>query len=283
MIQLATARERLKLFLEKTSLVAKKTLGQNFLVSDRVITKIIEAAAATPCDQLIEVGPGPGALTDYLVQIQPNYTAIEMDSLAVKHWQSLNLNIIEGDALRLDWNKIYQGENILFVSNLPYQISSSIVIERSIEESKLQNMILMFQKEVAQRIRAQHQTEAYGMLSVVAQAFWKIETVCEAGPGDFNPAPKIASRVLKFHKLPTDLPRLPFFKYLKMAFIQRRKVLRTNLKSWLTQNNITTEQLLKWFADHGYTESVRAEEISVIDHQKLFRDLKMNDLKKVEA
>jgi 16S rRNA (adenine1518-N6/adenine1519-N6)-dimethyltransferase len=258
MIQLKSAKERLHDRRIELSHTAKKSLGQNFLVSDHVVKKIIEAAKATKIDNIVEVGPGLGALTDFLIHNHTHYTAIEMDHDLSAYWVQRGLSVIQGDALRIDWSNLTAQ---LFVSNLPYQISSSIVIDRSVESYKIETMILMFQKEVAQRIRAKEQTEHYGMLSVIAQEFWNIETVCDAGPKDFDPPPKIASRVLKFQKRVSDLGheienRNKYLQFVKMCFQQRRRILKSNLP------NAMTEKLMKWLASGGLSDKVRVEELS---------------------
>ena len=168
---------------------------------------------------MVEIGPGLGALTDILIQSDFKYQAIELDKSLFDYWKEQGLDIINEDALRINWSTI-QAETL--VSNLPYQISSSIVIDRSVEPCNIQSMVLMFQKEVAQRIRAQAKTDAYGLLSVIAQEFWNIETVCDAGPKDFSPPPKVASRVLKFSLKPNDIEnRSHYLRFVKMCFQQR--------------------------------------------------------------
>ena len=170
-----------------------------------------------------------------------------------------------GDALRLDWS---QFDADILVSNLPYQISSSIVIEKSLEPFGLKYMILMFQKEVAQRIRALPQTEHYGMLSVIAQEFWKMETVCDAGPRDFSPPPKIASRVLQFTRVESDiLDRKKYLNFIKQCFHQRRRILRSNLPSKYS------EAVTQWLIENKLSEKARAEELSPIQLKKLYFSL----------
>ena len=178
-----------------------------------------------------------------------------MDHSIAKYWSENNkLKVIEGDALQIDWSKF---EAKLFVSNLPYQISSSIVIERSMLPYKIETMILMFQKEVAQRLRAKEQTEHYGMLSVMAQEFWIIDTVCDAGPKDFDPPPKIASRVLRFQKKQSQVvDRAGYLQFIKMCFQQRRRILKSNLP------NTMTEKLMNWIENEKLSDKVRVEEIS---------------------
>lgn len=248
---------------------ANKALGQNFLVSDHVINKIVEATeAALPKlkkKSLIEIGPGLGAITDLLTKLGCSYQAIELDYSLFSYWQNAGLKVTHGDALQLDWSDF---DSDILVSNLPYQISSSIVIEKSLEPFGLECMILMFQKEVAQRIRAVPQTEHYGMLSIIAQEFWTMETVCDAGPRDFSPPPKIASRVLQFARKESDvLDRKKYLNFVKQCFHQRRRILRSNLP--LKYSTMVTQ----WLIDNKLSEKARAEELSPVQLKKLYFSL----------
>ncbi len=240
----------------------KRSLGQNFLVSDGVIDKIIQAVNEENPTQLLEIGPGLGALTDLLKEKYRQYTLIELDKSLVEYWINQQMNVIEGDALQIDWGKIKYD---VLVSNLPYQISSSIVIDRSLDHEQCRSMILMFQKEVAQRIRALPKTEDYGMLSVIAQEFWTIKTVCDAGPRDFSPAPKVASRVLKFHKKESDIQfKDKYLAFVKTCFKQRRRILKSNLQAG------QTETFLKWVEINKVSGKVRVEELSPIQIKNLY-------------
>ncbi len=262
MKNLKSARERLSERIQFLHHEAKKSLGQNFLVSDHVIQKIIEAAKVTNENNLIEIGPGLGALTDFLVIQHTNYTAIEMDHKLSEYWKDQGLSVVEGDALKIDWSNLTAK---LLVSNLPYQISSSIVIDRCIQPFQIETMILMFQKEVAQRLRAKQQTPEYGMLSVIAQEFWDIETVCDAGPKDFDPPPKIASRVLKFKARATDVTdRAGYLLFVKSCFQQRRRILKSNLPAAMT------EKLMKWIEIKKLSDKVRVEELSPVQIRDLY-------------
>lgn len=260
---MSTARERLKVVQEALGIEAKKSLGQNFLVSDVVIERIINKAREFAPETLIEVGPGPGALTHFLREMTANFRVIELDHVLAEFWRAQGLDVIEGDALQLDWQQFYgkPGKKVL-VSNLPYQISSSIVIDRCLDAGGLDHMVLMFQKEVAQRIAATAQTDAYGLLTVIAQTFWKTEKVTEAGPGDFDPAPRVASRVLAFTRKPAVLTKpASFLSFVKAAFAQRRKLLKKNLSVFYSQKNITEAQLVGWLSEMGFKETVRGEEL----------------------
>lgn len=264
-----TALERLEKRQNELALVAKRSLGQNFLVSDAVINKIISAVEDFTPKSLIEIGPGCGALTDLLLPRYPDMKLIELDRGLASFWRAQGAEVIEGDALRIDWN--FSSESVL-VSNLPYQISSSLVIERSVMGAQLRGMVLMFQKEVAQRIRAQTQTEHYGMLSVVAQEFWQIETVCDAGSREFKPAPKVSSRVLKFTAKTSSIADRPhYLRFVKSCFQQRRRVLSTNLAAWGQGCDLTRFSV--WIENHKKSDKIRAEELSVPELNSLYHFL----------
>lgn len=254
--------DRLKVTLAELGIEPKKSLGQNFLVSDVVIGKIIAAAERTKPGFMIEIGPGPGALTYHLQNLTKNYQLIELDREISKYWRDKGLNLIEADALQLDWSPFFkEARPLTLVSNLPYQISSSLVIDRSLDAEPLDHMVLMFQKEVAQRIRARHGDELYGMLSVVAQSFWKMETVTEAGPGDFFPPPKVASRVLSFEKKPSPVAdKKKYFQFVKAAFLHPRKLMASNLMERLP---ITKERSMEILKSLKLPEKARAGELTV--------------------
>jgi 16S rRNA (adenine1518-N6/adenine1519-N6)-dimethyltransferase len=264
-----TAQERLKKRMAELNHSANKALGQNFLVSDHVIYKIIEATeiclSSLEKKSLIEIGPGLGAITDLLTQLKCQYQAIELDQSLFNYWRNNGIKVYHGDALQIDWSGF---DSTILVSNLPYQISSSLVIEKSLEPFELKYMILMFQKEVAQRIRALPQTEHYGMLSVIAQEFWKIETVCDAGPRDFSPPPKIASRVLQFNRIKSDIvDSKKYLTFVKQCFHQRRRILRSNLPSKYST------AVTQWLIENKLSEKARAEELSPLQFKKLYFSL----------
>ncbi len=266
-MSLPLAKDRLKQRMDELSHYTKKALGQNFLVSDTVIGRIIQAVDDEKPEKLLEIGPGLGALTDLLIEKYGRYQLIELDSSLVKFWEGQkNMPVMECDALQADWTKI---DYDVLVSNLPYQISSSIVIDRSIDEKPCRAMVLMFQKEVAQRIRAKHQTEDYGLLTVIAQEFWDISMVSEAGPRDFNPAPRVASRVLKFKRKESPITDgKAYLKFVKTCFQQRRRILKSNLESSMH------EPLLAWLEKNKLSDKVRVEELSPLQIRDLYFHLK---------
>tara|TARA_B110001454_G_scaffold219111_1_gene250050 strand:- start:53635 stop:54450 length:816 start_codon:yes stop_codon:yes gene_type:complete len=267
-----TVKERLDLFFSKFPVEAKKALGQNFLVSDYAVTKMISSLKEFKFENLIEIGPGPGALTDVLKTLTPNFRVLELDNFFHEYWVGQGLPAIHTDALRWNWKEeVLDPQSTVLISNLPYQISSAIVIDRSMDEVPLQAMILMFQKEVAQKIRMKSKTSEFGLLSVVAQVFWDIETVCDLSPRDFLPAPKVASRVLCFRSKKTDIQdKKAFLVFCKAGFAQKRKLLKKNL---LTLNQMDTQKIIASFQNLNLNETSRAEELSPAQWVALYKDL----------
>ncbi len=281
-------RSQLLSRLQEISAGPKRSLGQNFLVADHVIEKIIAASAeglapgesSSLRDQhqgfqaLIEIGPGLGALTDELRKLGAKLTLIELDAKFAEYWRARGLNVVEADALRIDWLKLLdeQPQPVRLVSNLPYQIAASLVIELSLlpEQAGLESMILMFQKEVAQRIVARESSEHYGLLSVIAQVFWQVRTVSEAGPGDFHPPPRVASRVLAFQRRrPAELSAedaVRFLKFVKLAYSQRRKRLLKNLGD--PQGAVAALEAM------GFDDNARIEQLSPEQVLALFRAIR---------
>jgi 16S rRNA (adenine1518-N6/adenine1519-N6)-dimethyltransferase len=264
----------------------KKSLGQNFLISEIVINKIISKVEQQKAKKLIEVGPGLGALTESLLSLGLPLTVLELDSVFAEEWRkraielgvaksdrsseslmasTSQLEIAECDALRWEsWGTLPEAEATVLVSNLPYQISSSIVIDRSIEKPFIKAMVLMFQKEVAQRIMARHKTESYGLLSVIAQTFWDVEKLVDAGPKDFFPPPQIASRVLYFKRKDTPIvdPKR-YLKWVKAGFAHRRKLLKSNLGAVIRDPEILIEKM-------SLNPQCRAEELTVAQWIELY-------------
>lgn len=254
--------------LESMGLSPKKSLGQNFLVSKGAIVKITQAVSALNPEFLVEVGPGLGSLTESLLKLEKPLKLLELDRAFSQHWRDRKLDVIEGDALKWDWNLLKNTEKTVLVSNLPYQISSSIVIDRSIQEKPLKGMVLMFQKEVAERLMAKPKSDAYGFLSVIAQNYWTVSFVLEAGPNDFYPPPRVASRVLSFSPR-TDFTgqKKEFLKVVKAGFAQRRKYLISNLK--VLSGKAIDNNLRVIFDDLKLSHQVRAEELSVNQWREL--------------
>lgn len=286
-----SAKSRLDKFLSEHPHYANKALGQNFLVNDLVIEKMIKALQSLEPQHVIEVGPGPGALTDHLLEMKNfKLTLIELDPHLASVWRERGAEIQEADALKFDWQQLKDLPEKVLISNLPYQISSSIVMDRSQDEVPFKGMILMFQKEVADRIRAKIRTVDYGLLSVMAQTFWDVELLAGLGRVDFIPPPQVNSQVLFFKsktstitaplltspQLNTTLQKNKFLKLVKVAFQHRRKLMKSNLKA-----SFDAAKIEKAFDELRLDPKVRAEEISPLQFQKLFEILGSNQTSRI--
>ena len=213
----------------------KKSLGQHFLKDGNMIRKIVDAISAGKSDEIIEIGPGSGALTAELVQKYDNVTVIELDRRMVEVLEESYplLNIIHQDILKFDWKIVQQNEKpIHVVGNLPYYITSQILFSILEQRSFLSNALLMMQKEVADRIVAQPGTKTYGIISVQAQLMSTPKILFDVPPQVFQPPPSVNSSVIQFA---FDKPELRcsdknLKTVVRMAFNQRRKKLSNALK-----------------------------------------------------
>lgn len=255
-----TLKEKIQERMDLLGIQPKRSLGQNFLVSSSVVDRILKASEAKDFDHVYEIGPGLGALTDGLSQESESLTLIEYDRVFANYWKEKGLEVLEQDALKVDWDKLpWEKGRFLLVSNLPYQISSRLVVDFSMREKTFDRMTLMFQKEVAQRMQALPGTGDYGLLTVIAQLRWNIHLVLEAGAVDFMPKPKVASRVLCFNKKEMNLEPEEyetFLVFLKKAFQNRRKKLLPKLITYQPKKILT-----EIFTVMGVPEDVRAERL----------------------
>jgi 16S rRNA (adenine1518-N6/adenine1519-N6)-dimethyltransferase len=225
----------------------KKSLGQHFLRDENISQKIIEAVRQFPHQHLLEVGPGGGALTKYLLQIPGiNFKAVELDREKVtwllNNFPSLDGKIIEGDILQIE--KPFEGP-FSIVGNFPYNISTQILFRVLDWSDDVQVVTAMFQKEVAQRVAAKEGSKVYGVTSVLVQAFFDVEYLFEVSETAFTPPPKVKSAVIRLLPRKTAIPmksRESFFILVKTAFNQRRKTLRNAVKS-LFEATLLQEEL----------------------------------------
>ncbi len=247
----------------------KKSLGQHFLKDENICRKIVAALQQKPFSQLLEVGPGGGALTKYLLQIENiDFKAVELDhekvEFLVKTFPGLGDKIIHRNFLGIE--KPFEGR-FTVIGNFPYNISTQILFKVLEWKDDVECMTGMFQKEVAQRIAAKEGNKTYGVLSVLVQAFFEVEYLFDVNEKSFNPPPKVKSGVIRL--LPKTKPlamksEKDLFLLVKTAFNQRRKTLRNAVKA-LFNAAILQEELF----------SKRAEQLSV----QQFADLtfKMNN------
>lgn len=213
----------------------KKSLGQHFLRDENMVRKILQALQQTPFTQLLEVGPGGGALTRHLLTLPGiSFKAIELDKEKVDYllqtYPLLQAKLLHGDFLKMD---VPFAGPFTVVGNFPYNISSQILFTMVDWRLQLQTMVGMFQKEVAQRAAAAPGSKTYGVLSVLIQAFFIVEYLFDVPPGCFDPPPKVMSGIIRLtprKELPAMRSAADFTRLVKTAFGQRRKTLRNALK-----------------------------------------------------
>lgn len=227
------------------SVKAKKHLGQHFLKDENIAKKIADTLSLKDYNSVLEIGPGMGVLTKYLLEKETITYVIEIDSESVEYLQANYLNlaprIIEKDFLKYDLNEVFKDSQFAIIGNFPYNISTQIVFKVLEMRVQIPEFSGMFQKEVAQRICEKEGSKAYGILSVLTQAFYNAEYLFTVPPSVFNPPPKVDSGVLRLtRKEHLDLPcdEALFFRVVKTAFQQRRKTLRNSLKTFNLSDNL---------------------------------------------
>lgn len=225
-----------------TQVRAKKHLGQHFLKDQEIARRIAESLPLRVASPVLEIGPGMGVLTKYLLQ-NPliNLRAVEIDSESVVylHQHFPQLEVIEGDFLQMDLNKLYDGK-FSVIGNFPYNISSQILFKVLDYKDKIPNVAGMLQKEVAERIASKPGKKAYGILSVFMQAYYHVEYLFTVSEQVFDPPPKVKSAVIRFTRNEVeklDCDEKLFRTVVKTAFNQRRKTLRNSLKPLVEKDN----------------------------------------------
>ncbi len=261
------------------SVKAKKHLGQHFLTDERIAKNIADALIGENYNNVLEIGPGMGVLTKYLLQKKAKVTVMELDrdSVAYLHetfpLEHIQLNtskekfdIIEGDFLKKNLSEIFNKEQVAIIGNFPYNISSQIVFKAIENRAFVPEFAGMFQKEVAKRIAEKEGSKVYGILSVLTQAFFDVEYLFTVPPTVFNPPPKVDSGVIRLirkknYTLPVD--EKFFFRVVKTSFNQRRKMLRSSLKSFNLSDTLKEDPIF----------AKRPEQLSVQDFIELTKKL----------
>ncbi len=236
---------------------AKKHLGQHFLTDETIAKKIADALVGNNYKHVLEIGPGMGVLTKYLLQKEPKVTVMELDRESVTYLHdtfplehikldtsSKKFNILEGDFLQKNIATIFNQEQVAIIGNFPYNISTQIVFKAIENRQFVPEFAGMFQKEVAKRIAEKEGSKVYGILSVLTQAFFDVEYLFTVPPSVFNPPPKVDSGVIRLTRkkdflLPVD--EKLFFKVVKTAFNQRRKMLRKSLQSFQLSDTLKND------------------------------------------
>lgn len=220
------------------SVRAKKHLGQHFLTDELIAQQIADSLTGNGYEKALEIGPGMGILTKYLLKKKYTTHVIEIDTESVEYLQAHYLNlanrIISKDFLKIDLSEYFGEEQVAIIGNFPYNISTQILFKTLENRHQIPEFSGMFQKEVAKRIAETAGSKVYGIISVLTQAFYDVEYLFTVPPTVFSPPPKVDSGVIRLtrkenYTLPVD--EKLFFRVVKTAFQQRRKTLRNSLKT----------------------------------------------------
>ncbi len=250
---------------------AKKHLGQHFLTDKNIAAKIVNSLNSE--GQVLEVGPGMGILSDFLLQ-KPELDIFLVDidtesyQFLQKKYPQLGQKLINADFLQMDFDAVFTG-TFSIIGNFPYNISSQILFKVLDNRNKVPEVVGMFQKEVAERCAAKPGSKEYGILSVFLQAYYKVEYLFTVKAGVFNPPPKVLSGVMRLSR--NEIKELAcdeklFWQVVKAGFNQRRKTLRNALSSLLNKEKMTEEPML----------DLRAERLSVADFVRLTNMIEEN-------
>lgn len=252
---------------------AKKHLGQHFLTDESIAVAIADTLSYVGYKNTLEIGPGMGVLTKYLLEKDTTTYVVEIDTESVEylstHYPKLEGKIIAKDFLKYNINEIFNQEPFAIIGNFPYNISTQIVFRCLELRHQVPEFAGMFQKEVAQRICSQKGSKVYGILSVLVQAFYDAEYLFTVDEHVFNPPPKVKSGVLKLtRKENFTLPcnEKLFFSVVKIGFQQRRKTLRNSLKSFQLSDNLKLDTIF----------DLRPEQLSVEQFIDLTQKIEAN-------
>lgn len=269
-----------KQIIKKYDFNFKKNFGQNFLVDERVLDKIVDAADIGENDLVIEVGPGIGTLTQAMAKKAGKVTAVEIDRTLVPILEELledydNVEIINEDILKVDLNALierHKGMNVKMAANLPYNITTPIIMTILEKHIPMESLTVMIQKEVACRMNAKPSTKDYGSLSLVTRYYCEPYLVANVPQNCFMPRPNVDSAVIKLtvlDKPPVDVKDEDFFfEFIKAAFSQRRKTLVNCIyNSGIL--NMNKEEIGSLLSSLGFDEKVRGESLTLQDFAKI--------------
>ena len=242
---------------------AKKSFGQHFLTNEDIARRIADSLTlGTGPTNVLEVGPGKGMLTKYLLEKDFELKTVEADTDMVDYlnanYPALHHKIIAEDFLKLDLGSVFDGQPFYIIGNFPYNISSQIVFKMVEHRPIVPQLVGMFQKEMAERIIASPGGKDYGIISVLTQAFYEGKYLFSVGNGNFNPPPKVQSGVIRLMRKDGELgcDEALFRKVVKQAFSQRRKMLRNTLKPFFEHTPEVLEE--SFFTQRPEVLGVRA-------------------------
>lgn len=263
----------------------QKKYGQNFLMNEGVLQSMVDAAGVTKDDFILEIGPGMGTLTQVLSERAGKVLAVELDDNLIPILEDTlfgrsNVEVMHADILKVDLHQIAEEKNggkpMKVAANLPYYITTPILMELLTKKVPMESVTVMVQKEVALRMQAGPGSKDYGALSLAIQYYTEPELVCIAAPDDFMPSPKVESAVihLKMREEPavTDVDEKALFTVIKAVFVQRRKTLLNSLSNGPGMTN-DKQKIRDVICDMGWEETIRGEKLTLEEFASLTREM----------
>jgi 16S rRNA (adenine1518-N6/adenine1519-N6)-dimethyltransferase len=252
----------------------KKRFGQNFLVDRNILNKIIDSAELKPDHYVLEIGTGLGTLTYALAEQCRRVITFEIDHDLVQIFRenqsAANVQLIAGDALKYDWREVllesgWQDERVSLVANLPYYLTSPLIMKALESGLPFESIVVMVQKEVADRMQAEPGTKDYGLLTLAVGYYADVEIVTKVPRTVFIPAPDVDSAVVKLtpHSVHGEADRKALFAVMRAAFAQRRKTLKNNLKDLIKEWGTAPEEFDRILAELDLPKDVRGESLSL--------------------
>lgn len=268
---------RTQQIMAKYNLKVKKSLGQNFLIDPNILRKIVGQAELTKKSAAIEIGPGIGALTEHLSREAGKVLAFEIDQRLLPVLKDTlspydNISIVHADILKTDVqaaieNELADYDDIVVVANLPYYVTTPIILKLLLEKLPIRGMVVMLQKEVAERITAKPGTKAYGSLSIAIQYYTQAEMALTVPKSVFLPQPNVDSAVIRMTK--REIPEVEvinedfFFSVTRGSFVQRRKTILNNLQVAMPLGKEKKELILKALEEAGIDPTRRGETLTI--------------------
>ncbi|UII56000.1 16S rRNA (adenine(1518)-N(6)/adenine(1519)-N(6))-dimethyltransferase RsmA [Cytobacillus spongiae] len=274
---------RTKAILEKHGFSFKKSLGQNFLIDTNILKRIVDHADLTESSGAIEIGPGIGALTEQLARRSKKVVAFEIDQRLLPILEETlapysNTKVIHSDVLKANVNEVMAEEfneydDVMVVANLPYYVTTPIIMKLLEEKLPIRGLVVMLQKEVADRISAKPGTKDYGSLSIAVQYYTEAEIAMVVPKTVFVPQPNVDSAVIRLIKRTEPLVQVKdedfFFQVTRASFAQRRKTLLNNLSSQLPDGKLRKEEILAALSEAEVDPGRRGETLSIEEFARL--------------
>lgn len=279
---------RTKQLLDQYGFKFKKSLGQNFLVDTNVIRNIIDASGIDKTSGVIEIGPGMGSLTEQLAKHAKHVLAFEIDQRLIPilgdtlspydNVVVINEDILKADVASAIESHLHDCDEIFVVANLPYYITTPILMGLLEKHLNINSYVVMMQKEVGERLSAAPSTKAYGSLSIAVQYYTDVKRIMVVPKGVFMPPPNVDSLVVKLTTL--ESPRVDvedeklFFKLTRGAFVQRRKTILNNYMSLIQDSKEHKARIVEWLEESGVAPSRRGESLDLNDYAQLSNNMK---------